>query len=91
MPLYHFVNNFIIINHENFPTDSSMNKINTRNKQFLHKTYGKRTCIQKSTFYTSIKIFSNLPTNAKILKNVKAKFKVALVYILHLTLLLVCG
>jgi len=70
--------NFIIINHEHFPTDSSINKINTRNKHCLHKTNANRTCIQKSTVHTGINIFSNVPTNVKILKNVKAKFKVAL-------------
>ena len=45
---------------------------------------------KKSTFYTGIKFFSNLPTNVKILKNFKTKFKAAFKCILNLTVHLVC-
>jgi hypothetical protein len=36
------------------------------------------TCFPKSTYYSGINIFNNLPSSLKSLKNEKAEFKVAL-------------
>jgi hypothetical protein len=70
--------NFIINNQENVQTNSSIPKINKRNKHHLHRPNGNLSCFQKSTFHAGIKIFNILPHSLKILKNEKAKFKVAL-------------
>jgi hypothetical protein len=85
--------NFIINDQESFQTNSSIHNINTRNKHqtnsprhnintqnkhHFHRTNVKLSCFQKCTFYAGIKIFNCLPCSLKILKNEKAKFKVAL-------------
>jgi hypothetical protein len=36
------------------------------------------TCLQKSTYYSGINIFNNLPSSIKSLMNEKAKFKIVL-------------
>jgi len=36
------------------------------------------SCLKKSTFYASIKIFNSVPPSVTILKNDMAKFKAAL-------------
>ena len=90
--------NFIINNQEHFQTNSSIHNINKRNKhqtnshthdinkqnrhQF-HRTNIKISCFQKCTFYAGIKIFNCLPRSLKILKNEKAKFKIALIKYLN--------
>ena len=74
--------NFIINNQENFPTDSSVHNINTRNKQYLLRPNVNLSC-QKSTFYADITIFNSLPPNVTMLKNDKAKFKAALRKYVH--------
>jgi len=89
---------FIINNQEHFQTNSSIHNINTRskhqtnshthnintqNKHQLHRTNVKLSCFQKCTFYAGIKILNCLPRSLKILKNEKAKFKVALIKYLN--------
>jgi hypothetical protein len=56
----------------------SIHNINTRNKHHLHRPNAKLSSFQKSTFYAGIKIFNSLPCSLIILKNEKAKFKLAL-------------
>jgi hypothetical protein len=71
--LMNFVNN-----EENFQTNSSVHSFNTRNKHHLHRPIANLSCFQKSAFYSSIRIFNNLPYSVKNLKSEKAQFKVAL-------------
>jgi len=85
--------NFVINHQENVQTNSSIHDINTRNKhqtnapihdintQNMHnlrRPNVKLSCFKKRTFYAGIKLFNYLPCSPKILKNGKAKFKVAL-------------
>jgi hypothetical protein len=56
----------------------TIHSINTRNKHHLHRPIANLSCFQKSTFYSSIRIFNSLPCNIKNLKNEKAQFKAAL-------------
>jgi hypothetical protein len=66
--------NFIINNQEHFAVHS----VNTRNKHHLHRPVANLTFFQKSTYYSGIKIFNNLPSSLKSLMNEKAEFTVAL-------------
>jgi hypothetical protein len=70
--------NFFVNNQKNFQTNSSVHSINTRNKHHLHPPIANLSCFQKSAFYSSIRIFNNLPYSVTNLKNEKAQFKVAL-------------
>jgi hypothetical protein len=70
--------NFIINNQEHFQTNSAVHSVNTRNKHHLHIPAANLTCFQKSTYYSGIKIFNNLPSGLKSLMNEKAQFEVAL-------------
>jgi hypothetical protein len=47
------------------------------------------SCFQKSTYYSGIKIFNNLPSSLKSLMNEKSEFKAALKRYLN-TLILLC-
>ena len=67
--------NFVINNHKNFHTDSSINSINTENKHHLHRPNANLSCFQKCTFYARIKILNSLPHHLTIIKNDEAKFK----------------
>ena len=69
---------FICSNQENFQTNSSIHNINTKNKHHFHRPNAKLSCFQKSTFYAGIRIFNSLQRSLTILKNEKAKFKLAL-------------
>ena len=70
-------------NQEILETISSIHNIKTRNKHHLHRPNANQSCFQKSTFYTSIKIFNSLPPSTKIFKNDMAKFKATLRKYLH--------
>lgn len=70
--------NFTVSNQENVQTSSSTHNINTSNKHHLHRPNANLSCYQNSTFYAGIKIFNSLPRSVTILKNEKAKFKLAL-------------
>jgi hypothetical protein len=75
--------NFIINNLEHFH-NSAVHTVNTRNKHHLHRPVANLTCFQKSTYYSAIKIFNNVPSSLTSLMNEKAKFKVALKrYLIH--------
>jgi hypothetical protein len=78
MSIYISLKNFILNNQENFQTNSAIHSIDTRNKHHLHRPNANLSCFQKSTFYTSIRIFNRLPLSLIILENEKPKFKVAL-------------
>jgi hypothetical protein len=65
-------------NQENFQTNSAVHSINTRNKHHLHRPIANLSCLQKSAFYSSIRIFNRLPYSVTDLKNEKVQFKVAL-------------
>jgi hypothetical protein len=67
---------FIINDQEHFQTNSDVHSVNTRNKHHLHRPVANLTCFQKSTYYSGIKLFNNLPSSLKSLMNEKAKFKV---------------
>jgi hypothetical protein len=71
--------NFITNNRENFQTNSAIHSINRRNKKLhLQRPNANLSCFQKSTFYAGIKIFNSLPHSLTVLKNEKAKSKLAL-------------
>jgi hypothetical protein len=70
--------NYVINNPEHFQTNSVIRCVNTRNKHHLHRPTANLTCFQKSTYYSGIKIFNNLPASLNSLMNKKAKFKIAL-------------
>jgi IS1 family transposase len=61
----------IINNLEHFQTNSAIHCVNTRNKHHLHRPNADLTCFQKSTYYSGIKIFNNLPASLKSLVNEK--------------------
>jgi hypothetical protein len=90
MPKHNFINEyFIVSNQENFQTNSSTHNINTRNKHHFHRPSATLFSFQKSTLYAGIKIFNILTRSLTILKNEKAKFKIAL-EVLKYTFLLLC-
>jgi hypothetical protein len=70
--------NFFVNNQKNFQTNPSVCSIKTRNKHHLHRPIANLSCIQKSAFYSSTRIFNSLPYSVTSLKNEKAQFKVAL-------------
>jgi hypothetical protein len=49
----------------------------TGNKCYLQRQTATHSHFQKNEYNTNIRIFNNLPTCLKILKNEKAQFKVA--------------
>jgi hypothetical protein len=57
---------------------SSIHSTNTSNKYCLYRPNANTSCFQKRTLYAGIKIFNFLPCSLAILKNEKAKLKVAL-------------
>jgi Rps23 Pro-64 3,4-dihydroxylase Tpa1-like proline 4-hydroxylase len=73
--------NFIVSNQQSFQTNLSIHNINTRNKHHLHRSNANLPCFQKSTFYAGIKFLNSLPCGLTILKNEKAKFKLARLYL----------
>jgi IS1 family transposase len=70
--------NFFVNNQEQFQTNASVHSINTRNKHHLHRPVANLSCLQKSAFYSGIRIFNSLPRSLTNLKNEKAQCKVAL-------------
>jgi len=60
---------FIINNQEIFQTNSSIHKINTKNKYHLHRPNVDLSCFQTNTFYAGIKIFNILPPSVTVLMN----------------------
>ena len=70
--------NFVISNQENFQISSSIISINTCNKHHLHRPNANPSCFQKCTFNVGTNIFNLLTPSLSVLKNDKAKFKVAL-------------
>jgi hypothetical protein len=70
--------NFFVNNQEKFQINPAVHSINTRNKHHLHRPIANLSCLQKSAFYSSIRIFNSLPYSVTKLKNEKAQFKVAL-------------
>jgi hypothetical protein len=67
--------NFFISNQEIFQTILSVHNINTRHKHQLHRPNANLSCLQKSTFYTGIKIFNSLAPSVTVIKKDKAKFE----------------
>ena len=78
MPIYTFINELHYQYQENSPTNSSIHHLNTKNEAHLHRPNANLSCFQKGAFYAGIKIFDSSPCSLTILKNEKAKFKVAL-------------
>jgi hypothetical protein len=70
--------NFIISNQGHFQTNSVVHSVNTRNKHRLQRPIANLTGFQKSTYYSGINIFNNLPSSLKSLMNENATFKEAL-------------
>jgi hypothetical protein len=69
--------NFVLNNLEHFQASSAIHCVNTRNKHNLHRPVASLTCFQKSTYYTGINIFNNLPASLKSLMYEKANFIIA--------------
>jgi hypothetical protein len=61
--------NLIVNNHEHFQTNFTINSVNTRNKNQLHRSIANLSRFQKSTYYASIIIFNNLPSSLTSLVN----------------------
>ena len=80
--------NFIISNQENLQTDSYIDHINTRKKHSLHRPNVSLYCFPNGAFYAGSKILDILPPSFTILKNEKAKLRVALIKHLHTHLIL---
>jgi hypothetical protein len=57
--------------------------VNTGHKHYLHKPIANLSCFQKSTYYSMIKIFNNMPYDLTSCMNEKAWFKIALKPYLH--------
>jgi hypothetical protein len=68
--------NFVINNLEHSQTNPAIHCVNTRNKHHLRRPPANLTCLQKSTYYSGIKVFNKLPASLKSLKNEKATFKI---------------
>ena len=70
--------NFIINNQENFPTNSSIQNIKTREKHHLHRSHAKLPSFKKkSIFYAATKLFKSFPPTVTMLQNGQAKFRAA--------------
>jgi hypothetical protein len=70
--------NFVISNQGHFQANSVVHGVNTRNKHHIHSPIANLTGFQKSSYYSGIKIFNNLPSSLKSLMNEKATFKESL-------------
>jgi hypothetical protein len=57
--------NFIRSNQEHFQANSVAHSVNIRNKHHLNRPTANLSGIQKSTHYSGIKIFNNLPSSLK--------------------------
>jgi hypothetical protein len=51
--------NFIVNNEEHFQTNSTINSVNTGNKNQLHRATAKLSCFQKSDHYAGVIIFNS--------------------------------
>jgi hypothetical protein len=69
---------FVVKNPNNFPTNSTLQCINTRYKIQLRKPTVHLSCIQKGVTYSAIGIYNSLSSDVSRLKNDKSKFKLAL-------------
>jgi hypothetical protein len=67
--------NFFVSNEENFQTNSSTHRINTRSKHLLHRLTAKLSCFQKNAFYSGIIIFNSLPQSVTNLKKERHSIK----------------
>jgi hypothetical protein len=70
--------NFVVNNQELFLTNSAIHRVNTRNRDHVHRPIANLSCLKKNAYYAAIKIFNSLPSNLRSLMNKKAQFKVAL-------------
>jgi hypothetical protein len=70
--------NYVANNQEHFQTNSAIQSVNTRNRDYLHRPSSNLSCFQKTSYYAGIKIFNSLPSNQKSLMNKQTQFKVAL-------------
>jgi hypothetical protein len=69
---------FTVNNQEHFQTNSALHNVNTTNSHALHRPAANPSRFQKSTDYSGIKIFNNLPCSLKSSINKKVQFKAAL-------------
>jgi IS1 family transposase len=73
--MYTFINEIQCQQQKKFSNSSILvHNSNTRNKHHLHRPNANLSCVQKSTFYTGIKIFKSLPRSLTSFKNEKVKF-----------------
>jgi len=70
--LYIFPLMLFVLN--NFHTNSSVHKINTRYKYQLQRPMVNLSCYQRGVYYSGIRIFSSLPSAIYNLKNIKSRF-----------------
>jgi hypothetical protein len=66
---------FVIENENNYPTNKSVHKMNTRAQNRLHVSSARLSIIQKGVYFTSKKNFNNLPHKLYILKDNVNLFK----------------
>jgi hypothetical protein len=70
--------NFITNIEDHFHTNQDVHSVNTRHKHYTHKPTANLSCVQKSTYYAGIKIFSILKSDLKSIMNEKTRFNIAL-------------
>jgi hypothetical protein len=66
---------FIIDNHQDFFTNAHVHGLDTRNKNNLYVPALSLTCVQKGALCSGVKVFNCLPSNIKIYKGDRRKFK----------------
>jgi hypothetical protein len=66
---------FVIKNHNIYQANNFIHNINTRQHEKLHVSSVRLSSIQKDVYYTSIRIYNNLPHNIHILKDNMNIFK----------------
>jgi hypothetical protein len=57
--------NFVVNNQELFQINSAIHSIVTRNRDHLQRPTANLSSLQKSIYYTGIKIFNSLPSNLR--------------------------
>ena len=66
---------FIVDNQKDFPTNTYVHSLDTRNKNHLYLPTVSLSCVQKGVSFSRVKIFNSLPTNIQNHINDRKRFK----------------
>ena len=66
---------FIVDNQKDFPTNTYVHGLDTRNKNHLYLPTVSLSCVQKGVSFSRVKIFNSLPTNIQNHINDRKRFK----------------